>query len=244
MKKIKVLYAEDERIVGKAIVNNLREYDTFEVGDLLTGNILNEYEEITDVLVERKPDVLLLDMDLNYVPDGGLKILKAAKRRKELEDMKVIIVSTRYKVSEEKLIKETLKTGVSGFIGKNADWEKLVNAISLAYKGQRNIFSKNIIDILAASFDESIAEKRKAFETKKGPPSQYEDGLTRKEKEVFALVCQGLEKKVKLEQLKIAPGTYDNHWSSIKDKLDVRNEVQCVLYALKHRIDVGLQNWD
>jgi len=243
MKKIKVLYAEDERIVGKAIVNNLREYEDFDVGDLLTGNILNEYEEFTDVLVEKKPDVLLLDMDLNYVPDGGLKILKAAKKRKELEGMKVIIVSTRYKVSEENIIKETLKTGVSGFIGKNADWEKLVNAISLAYKGQRNIFSKNIIDILAASFDESIEEYRKSLEKKKGPPFQYTT-LTRREKEVFALVCQGSEKRLKLEKLKIAPGTYDNHWSSIKDKLDLRNEVQCLLYALEHRIPVGLQNWD
>jgi len=119
----------------------------------------------------------------------------------------------------------------------------LVNAISLAHTGQRNIFSKAIIDILAARFDETIKEYNKSLEAKKGPPTQYLS-LTPKEREVFALVCQGLEKKAKLEKLNIASKTYEHHWSSIKDKLGVRNEVQCLLYALKYRIDVGLQNWD
>lgn len=239
MNKIKVLYAEDERIVGRAIINNLRNYNFFDVGDLITGDILNEYNELADLLVKEKLDVLLLDMELNHVPDGGIKVLEAIKKRKELDNLKVLIVSTRYKTSEKELIKKALNIGVSGFIGKNADWEKLVDSISMVYNGQKNIFSQSIIDILASNFHNTDTNNDAKEEEK--VPFNY-GLLTKKEKEVFKLICQGIEKKMRLMKLKIVSKTYETHWSNIKEKLDIVNEVQCLLYALENGIEMDLKS--
>lgn len=243
MSKIKILYVEDEKLVGDAIVNNLRNYDSFEVGDLLTGDIITEYDELAIFLEQQNPNVLLLDMDLYHVPDGGLKILRAIKKRSALEQMKVIIVSTRYKESEKDIIKASLNAKVSGFIGKDADWDKLVSAIHMVHQGRKNIFSQSIIDILASNWEEKSAEDRAPYPFNKNVPFEYST-LTKKEKEVFALICQGIERNERLRILNVAVKTYDYHWSNIKDKLDAKNEVQCLLYALDNRIDVGLKNWD
>ncbi len=243
MNKIKVLYIEDEKIVGDAVLNYLREDDSFNIGELVTGDILDEHDELIEHLIYELPDVLLLDIDLNDVPDGGLKILKAINQEDRLKDIKVLVLSTRYKLSESLLIKEILTEGVSGFIGKNAEWEKLVNAIHLINQGQKNIFSKSIINIIASSFDETIPEDQNPYFSNRNSSYKY-NNLTKKEKEVFAIICQGIDKKKKLSILDIVTKTYDGHWSKIKEKLDLKNEIQCLLYALENNIDVGLKNWD
>lgn len=242
MEKIKILYIEDEKIIGKAVVNFLRENTSFNVGELITGDILDDYDVLIEHLKNKLPDVLLLDIDLNDVPDGGLRILKAINKEYTLKKIKILVLSTRYKLSESTLIKEILKEGVSGFIGKNADWEKLINAIHLVAQGQKNIFSQSIIDILTSSFDETLPENHNPYLPNKTTPFKYKT-LTPKEKEVFVTICKGLERKKREEVLNIATKTYDVHWSNIKDKLDITNEVQCILFALKYNIEIGLKIW-
>jgi DNA-binding NarL/FixJ family response regulator len=60
------------------------------------------------------------------------------------------------------------------------------------------------------------------------------DTLTYREREVAALVAEGLSNAEIAERLSVAPGTVSNHLSHIMCKLGVRNRVQVAVWSVRH----------
>jgi len=104
---IKVILADDHRVVLQGLCNLLENEDGIEV----IGQASNGLEAI-ELSEKLKPDVLVMDLMMPNV--NGLEAARLLKRR--MPDIKIIILSMH---DSEPYIIQALKYGVLGYIPKN-----------------------------------------------------------------------------------------------------------------------------
>ena len=109
--------------------------------------------------------------------------------------------------------------GAVGFLLKDTEPRELIAAVRAASQGD-SLISPNMTRRLIAEF---------ATRTKQPRPTDALDGLTDREREVLALVAEGLDNEQIANRLYLSPATARTHVSRILTKLDVRNRTQLVV---------------
>jgi DNA-binding NarL/FixJ family response regulator len=216
MPKIKVLLIEDNRLLREGISKMLQEHDDIEV------QAKSEDGDAVRMLKERglEPDVVLLDLGLEKA--DSLKLM--AWLRKEVPDIKVIAMDI---LPEQVDIVEFVKSGGSGFILKSAALEEYVETIKAVAKGE-----KVLPPLMTTSLFTQIVES--ALNAGEDIPDQSIQ-LTQREKEVVALVSEGLSNKEIASRLHIATHTVKSHVHNILEKLALRSRLQIAAFARRQR---------
>lgn len=119
MKKIKVCIVDDNR----ELVAMMNEYFT-EHNDLEVIGIAYDGRECLSVLETVEPDVLILDLIMPHM--DGLAVLELIKQNKQLEDIKIIMLTA---FGQEEVMKRAVDYGASYFILKPFDFASLVQKI-------------------------------------------------------------------------------------------------------------------
>ena len=159
------------------------------------------------------PDVILMDL---VMPDmDGLETTRAILDRHP--QVKIIILTS---FPEEDLVQRALQSGAIGYLLKNVSISTLSNAIRSAYSGQSTL-SPEATEVLIQS---------------KSKSQNLGNDLSSRERQVLALVAEGLSNEEIAEQLVISPYTVKNHVSACISKLGANNRTQ----AVKIAIDNGL----
>ena len=99
----------------------------------------------------------------------------------------------------------------------------IVPAIKAVYKGQ-SVFGREIVGRLPNITGENESRESKFFGK----------GITEKEFEIIKLVADGLSNKEIASRLYLGEGTVRNYFSSILDKLELRDRTQLVVYYYKN----------
>ena len=213
---IRVLIADDHAIVRKGVRALLDEVEGMDVvGEASNGR------EAVEKAVELQPDVILMDLEMPIM-DGVEATSQITAHQKDARVISLTSFATDDKVFP------AIKSGALGYILKDSEPEKLVEAIQLVYQGE-------------PSLDPSIARKvlLEISQPTKQPVSP--DPLTEREIEVLQLVARGRGNQEIADQLAIADVTVRTHVSHILNKLHLANRVQAALYALREDI-VSLEN--
>lgn len=105
---------------------------------------------------------------------------------------------------------------------------ELVEAIEAVMK-DASWFSQTLIEKLANA---------KRINTGRLPDASFTD-LTRREREVLALICEGLADKEIASRLNLALNTVRNHVSTVYSKLDVHSRSEAMVWARERRLFVG-----
>lgn len=159
-------------------------------------------------LSQNKVDVILLDINL---PDiSGVDLCAIIK--KQYPDILILSLTT---LNQASYITKILDNGASGYVLKNAGKEELLHAIKIATAGG------TYMSIDAAR----ILENRSVKE----PPK-----LTRREKEVLALISEGLTTPEMAERLFVSAWTIESHRKSLLAKLNVKNTASLIKFALEN----------
>ena len=108
--------------------------------------------------------------------------------------------------------------GVKGFILKDIDNNELTNAIRKVNVGG-NYFSQELLLNLI-----------------KNKPDGAGIDLTKREKEVLELICQGFSNQQISEELFISQRTVERHRSSLLYKTNSKNSVSLVVFAIKNNL--------
>ena len=154
------------------------------------------------------PDVVILDVRL---PDGnGLE----ACRKVRADNAEIGIVILTMYAGDDQLF-EALEAGASAFVPKNAPSEDVVAAARHAASSPRSFTANDLND----------AMKRKLSPT--GPQ------LSPREREVLALLADGLGVAQISRQLFISESTTKTHISKLYEKLGAGNRAQALMTALK-----------
>ncbi|MFJ3957768.1 response regulator [Arthrobacter sp. NPDC090010] len=159
------------------------------------------------------PDVMLMDIRM---PDGdGLEATREIARHGVRPR---IIILTTFGLDE--YIVEAIRAGAAGFLVKDTEPAELLRAIRAVHEGDALLspgVTRQVLELLRSGGDTAA------------PRSLAE--LTEREREVLALVGEGLNNAGIAEQLYITPLTAKTHVSRIMGKLGCRDRAQLVVAA-------------
>ena len=169
------------------------------------------------VVLETRPDVLLLDMRM---PEGdGLFVVTELARRGQLPP--TLILTT---FDDDAAAIEVVRAGARGFLLKDVTLERLVSAVRTLAAG-----GTLIQPALTARAEQMLLEVAAA---RPQPTSDTaSEPMTPREREVLRLLAAGYSNREIAHALFIAEGTVKNHVSNILTKMAVRDRTRAVIKA-------------
>jgi len=208
-KRIRVLIADDHTVVRNGLSSFLMAYDDLElVGEARNG------EHVIRLCERLLPDVILMDLMM-----PGMDVASAIRHIRETHPNTRVIALTSYKESE--LVQSVIQAGAIGYLLKDVTAAELAKAIRLAHAGKPT---------LAAEAAEVLIEAARQPESKPG------DDLTSREREVLALMVEGLDNRQIADSLVVSLSTAKSHVSNVLSKLGVATRTEAVIVALKNRL--------
>jgi DNA-binding NarL/FixJ family response regulator len=211
---IEVLLADDQALVRggfRALLD--AEHDIAVVGEAGDG------KQAVSLTRQKKPDVVLMDIRMPGL--DGLEATREVASDAALADVRIVILTT-FELDE--YVFEALRSGASGFLVKDTEPVDLLAAVRLVASGEA---------LLSPSVTRRVIEEF-ASRAKQPPPSEALDELTEREREVMALVAEGLSNEEIADRLVVSPATAKTHVSRAMVKLGARDRAQLVVLAYEH----------
>jgi len=212
-RELRVALADDQALV-RAGFRMLLEA---EPGFAVVGEAADGVEAVELVRATR-PDVVL--MDVRMPRRDGLEATREISADPALADVRVLVLTT-FELDE--YVFGALRSGASGFLLKDVEPVELLRAVRVVAAGDA-LLAPRVTRRLIAEF----AAREPAAPT---PAPPQLDVLTEREREVVALVAEGLSNHELAERLVISPATAKTHVSRAMGKLDVRDRAQLVVIA-------------
>ncbi len=208
---IRVALADDQALVRAGFRALLDAEDDIEVvGEASEG------DEAVRVARRERPDVML--MDIRMPGTDGLEATRAITGDERLGNVRIVILTT---FDLDEYVFEALRIGASGFLVKDTDPAELVQAVRAVARGDA-LLSPGVTRRLVAEF---------ATRSRQPAPVADLDLLTEREREVVALVGEGLSNDEIAERLIMSPATAKTHVSRAMIKLGARDRAQLVVLA-------------
>jgi len=205
---IRVMLVDDHQMVRNGLATFLLVHDDLElVGEASDG------EEALRVFEEARPDIVLMDLKMPRM-DG----VEATRRLLERVPEAHIIALTSFE--DETLVQKALEAGASGYLLKDIGADDLADAIRKAHGGK---------PALAAEATEALFRVARRGH-------QPGDDLTDREREVLALMVEGLTNPEIADRLVVSAATVKTHVSNILSKLDVSTRTEAVSFALQRKL--------
>jgi two-component system, NarL family, response regulator LiaR len=207
-KRIRVMLVDDHTMVRRGLATFLKVFDDLElVGEAAGG-------EAAVQLCERiRPDVVLMDMVMPEM--DGATATRAIRQR--FPSVQVIALTS---FTEEDLVQRAIQAGAIGYLIKDVSAEELAEAIRAAHAG-RGTLSPAALQVLIRTSGRS--------------PTPGAD-LTSREREVLALMAEGLSNTEIAKKLIVSPSTIKSHVSNILSKLEVTSRTEAAALAIRLRL--------
>lgn len=202
---IKVMVVDDHHMVRRGLAAYLRtSSDIILVGEASNG------EEAVITAKAIQPDVILMDLVMPKM-DGSTAI------RMILDDSPDIQVIALTSFQDKDLVTNALQAGAISYLLKNVSGDELVGAIHSAYQGNSTLAPEVAQVLVQSTFDKPCPG----------------DDLTNREREVLALLVEGLSNPEIASRLTISRSTARAHVSNILAKLGVANRGEAIAVAIR-----------
>lgn len=206
---IRVMLVDDHAVVRSGLATFLMTCDDMElVGEAASG------EQAISLCEKSKPDVVLMDLVMPGM-DGATATQKLRERCPQIQ----VIVLTSFK--EQELVQGALKAGAIGYLLKDVTADELANAIRAAYAGKPTLAPEAAQALIQAT---------------RMPAEKIGFDLTEREKEVLALMVEGLNNNQIAKRLVISVSTAKFHVSSVLSKLRASSRTEAVALALQNNL--------
>lgn len=214
--KVDILVVDDHQMVREGLISLLERLPDMGV---IEGCASGE-EAVSHARVSN-PRIIIMDVMLK-----GMTGIEATRWIKEQDpNIKILMISGEIR---KDFISEGIRSGIDGFIPKDASTELLHTAIETVKSGGR-YFTEAITTLI---FEDFYNKEKKGIKRER----KITEGLTKREFEVLELVAQGVGNKDIGEKLFISVKTVETHKSHILDKLGLKNTSELIRYAIKNNI--------
>ncbi len=211
---IRVLIVDDQAMVRQGFAALLAaQPDLVVVGDAADG------AQGVTAAREHAPDVVLMDIRMPVL--DGLEATQRIAATPGLERVRILILTT---YDTDAYVFDALQAGASGFLLKDSGPAELLHAIRVVAAGEA-LLAPRITRRLIAQFT-AVRTARRTAENRLAV-------LTKREREVLALVGQGLSNDEIATALTLSPATARTHVSRTMVKLGSRDRAQLVVVAFQ-----------
>jgi DNA-binding NarL/FixJ family response regulator len=205
MNPIRVLLADDHAVVRKGIQMFLSTEPSIQ----LVGEAADCQDTIRKV-TSLQPEVVLMDL---VMPQGsGLETIAEIKHR--LPNVKIIVLTM---FEDHTSVTVAMKAGADGYLLKDAEGEKLLQAIHSVQRGEVPL-DPRVARYLAEDYTSNY-------------PTSGGKLLTKREKEILRLLANGLSNHTMAQELNISQDTVKAHVSSILRKLNASGRTEAAVWA-------------
>ena len=212
---IKILLADDQDILTEGLKLILGAEEDIEI-----AGIANNGKKTYDLCRLRKPDVVLMDIQMPEV--NGVEA--TAMIKKDFPQIKIIVLTT---FNDDEYIYDALKNGASGYLLKDTSPTEILRAVRTVYNGGALIQSEVAVKVIDQF-------SRLANETADKHIDPRAKLLTDRETEICRLIAEGKNNQEIGEELFLSTGTVKNHISRVLIKLDLRDRTQLAVFTIKN----------
>lgn len=177
--------------------------------------------EALELAASTSPNLILLDLDL-----GGENGLDFITQLRETTPSARILVLTG--VRDTDAHRQAVQLGAMGVVLKEHAPDVLIKAIEKVHAGEIWLDRPTLGRILR---EMSLRDEKEI-----DPEVAKIGSLTQREREVVALIAEGLKNKQIAKRLFISETTVTHHLSSIYSKLGVSDRLELVIYAFAHKL--------
>jgi DNA-binding NarL/FixJ family response regulator len=209
--KLKIFIVDDHEFFRnglKMVINRLKYAKV--VGEASNG------KEFLDLLSKNEPDIVLIDIQMPLM--NGIEATHLALE--EYPDLKIVALTM---FDDEEYVQSMIDAGAKGFLLKNITKEILDQALTAIQSG-KNYYSPELFNFFTKKV---VSEPRRDDE---------EVQLTRREKEILQLICDGLTNKEIADRLFISERTVVGHKSNLLAKTNTKSSVGLLSYAIRNRL--------
>jgi NarL family two-component system response regulator LiaR len=205
---IRVIAVDDHQVVRGGIRYALLTYDDIElVGEAHGG------EDALLLCQQVVPDVALMDLMMPGM--DGVETTRLI--REHCPHVQILVLSSFH---DEDLVPRAMEAGAIGYLLKGVSNQELVEAIRAAHAGQPILAKEAMADLVQAA----------------APSPKLGDDLNEREREVLALLGQGLSNKEIAERLFLSVATVKYHVRLLLSKLGASSRAEAVALAWQHNL--------
>jgi len=209
---VTILLVDDHPMIRQGLRNLLGDVSDFQV----VGEASDGLEALREIEL-KKPDVLVIDIMMPNL--NGLGVL--VQIQKLSPHTQAIVFSMQ---SAEVYVIEAMRAGAAGYILKDTGPGEIVQAIYAVMSGNRYLSEQ-----LSVWLEENSLRVD-------GMPVDLQQTLTMREREIIQMVAEGQSSNQIGNKIGISPRTVEIHRSNLMKKLNLKNQAELILYAIKHGI--------
>lgn len=212
MKRYSVVIVEDHTLLSQAIAGIVDNFNDFEVSYLCKNGseLLEKFKFPKNI-----PNIVLMDVNMPIM--NGIETTKWINDNHPNVNVLALTVE-----EDENTILKMLRSGAKGYLLKDVDKKTL--EIALIKVMETGFYhSNNVTDILM----NAVSGKNKT-----------ELHLKETELEFMKLVCTEMTYKEIADKMCLSPKTIDGYRDVLFEKLNIKNRIGLVIYAIKHKIFV------
>lgn len=206
MKKIRILLADDHPVVRSGVRTLLGQATDF----IVIGEASNG-AEVMALVLEKQPDVLLLDMKL-----PGLSGVEVVRQLKSIKSAVRILAFSAH--ADAQFVRTMIQNGAAGYLLKEEAPEILIEAVRSVAHGEAGWFSRRA----AANMGTWVTATHKQPEK-----------LTVRELDVLVLLVAGKSNQEMAAALNISEKTIEKHLHSLFVKFNATSRVEAAVYAVQ-----------
>ncbi|HPG08697.1 MAG: response regulator transcription factor [Saprospiraceae bacterium] len=177
----------------------------------------NDPRQVVESLKKELPDILITDFSMPYM--NGVQLTLQLKEA--YPDIKIIMLTV---ADQGEAVQDAYRAGVSGYVMKKADRKELELAVKMVAGGQM-YFNQEVMKSLLtqpSTHHQDLHAEEKLSQ------------LTKRELEIIQLIAQEMSSVEIAEKLFISVGTVETHRHNIMRKLDVKNVIGVIKFAIKY----------
>lgn len=205
---IRVIAVDDHQVVRGGIKYALLDYDDIElVAEAHSG------QDAVRLCQQARPDVVLMDLMMPGM--DGVEATRAIRER--CPNVQILVLTSFH---DKDLVPRAMQAGAIGYLLKGVSNQDLVGAIRAAHAGEPVLAKEAMADLVQATT----------------PSPKLGDDLNEREREVLALLVQGLSNKEIAERLFVSVATVKYHVRVLFSKLGASSRAEAVALAWQHNL--------